>query len=1000
MSNLMAFNGKINNMNRYGITKALLCLMIAVPAVRGIQKASLPVYAEEEDGLFHVVDLTTYEDLGSFERYKSASTLYEAEADHYDNLGITVNSQIIRAEYAIAYLRVSETCDYDITLTSDADGSESQINGCYGIDAAYRGTSKDGSAVEITLSGGEGTVSIQDVDLVPVQYIDTKLSRYSVRDGVLYHEIKTETADDNYGSIINLGTAPKELEEDKIYYSYDGHFFYNQEDLWQLLNDYRYGSRDASVNPETPYFNYYQFLSHRTLTNVSQAEAESYLSDELGVEGRLTSYQDDDKDGIDDVLTKSQYDGNLAGFWEYQYEYGANALMTLALSQYESSFGRSSLSYTRNNLFAHAAYDSEEEAAASRYDSVGKSIFAHDRYYISGSYCSPLKPQYSGGFLGNKASGMNVRYSSDPYWGEKIASNYMQLDQVFDNRDKDYYTIGIKRTAEAVPVYQFPNAESPVLYQAKGIDQSFVILNEVVDETGQNWYQVQSDATMDGDSKVSLDYYYDFQNHLGYIREDAIQYYIAGTNTEEISYTTVTFDAAGGSFKDRSDRIIYRLRTTDIPGMVPPEKANALFTGWDQDLSAGEQERVYIAQYREVKEIRMKSYPQQEYELNDRLNLSGGSVEIVFADGKTETVPLNTDMIFGYDRTRNGEQMLQVYYAGCRTEYPIVVSEEKDALRAWVLDEILRINNAYGEMDPLTEDAAADILNVKKQIDDHLLPDLTQEQLRTLDRLMREAVRGKIRYVIDKNSYDLQVSGLTVSMPLGSSLDKSKYLEDTYRVQMKKGVSDEAMKKLSLLSDSLKNTVQESFTIYAKKNYTTLDYQYPFVATIRKPETADEYDVFTVLYFDRKTGDVSKCYTRQTQGTVSFLTKGNGSYLLSSRKTSNIYLLEDPVESLNSSNESFDLEHYRVYLSLLSVLGLICAVLAYRYARRRHEEKVRQERIRIREEKKNEPLPPCDVTQAFQVFETQALRLNEIQNELQETQMIRIQDPDQEEQHD
>ena len=46
----------------------------------------------------------------------------------------------------------------------------------------------------------------------------------------------------------------------------------------------------------------------------------------------------------------------------------------------------------------------------------------------SKGYLYPKDYRYNGGFLGNKASGLNVKYASDPYWGEKAANIVWRLD--------------------------------------------------------------------------------------------------------------------------------------------------------------------------------------------------------------------------------------------------------------------------------------------------------------------------------------------------------------------------------------------------------------------------------------------------------------------------------------------------------------------------------------------------------------------------------------------
>ena len=44
-------------------------------------------------------------------------------------------------------------------------------------------------------------------------------------------------------------------------------------------------------------------------------------------------------------------------------------------------------------------------------------------------YTDPVDDwRYMGSHVGNKGSGMNVRYASDPFWGEKIAGWYYRFD--------------------------------------------------------------------------------------------------------------------------------------------------------------------------------------------------------------------------------------------------------------------------------------------------------------------------------------------------------------------------------------------------------------------------------------------------------------------------------------------------------------------------------------------------------------------------------------------
>ena len=71
----------------------------------------------------------------------------------------------------------------------------------------------------------------------------------------------------------------------------------------------------------------------------------------------------------------------------------------------------------------------------------------HADRYLSWGYTDPLDDwRYFGSHVGNKGSGMNVRYASDPFWGEKIAGWYYRFDSTNGLKDYNYYTIGIKQS--------------------------------------------------------------------------------------------------------------------------------------------------------------------------------------------------------------------------------------------------------------------------------------------------------------------------------------------------------------------------------------------------------------------------------------------------------------------------------------------------------------------------------------------------------------------------
>lgn len=965
----------MKNLNRFLVT-VLSVSFVFLGVFQPIE--ALQLEEIQSDGLFHVVDSVSGEDLDTFEQFQRAQTFFNNNKDNYENLTIVKDGVVYKAEYAIVSIHAPEACDANILYINGVDGIEGFTNGCYGKDAAYLSTDVAGEKVGFLLAGNSAWASIEDVDIIPIENITSRLTGYVVEQGILYHEIKGSMEEDNFVSIIHGGNAPAYLFEGERYYSYDGHYFYETSKLKEMLDDYRNESHENSVNPEDPYYDYFQFVSHRTLTNASVEDGRNYITSTMGVQGYTDTYRDDDKDSVDDTLTRSQFFDSAEAFWQYQYEYGANALMMMAISANESSFGRSSLSFTRNNIFGHAAYDSEEEAALSRYQHINNSIYSHAKYYISGSYSSPLKNQFHGSFFGNKSAGMNVNYTYDPYWGEKVASQYRLLCEEMQIEEENQYTLGIKTSHDSIYIYQFPENGAKVLYDSgKNADMAFVILGEEYNDYG-DWYKVQSEATLNEDSLVDLSYDYDYANDYGYIKQSDIQIVIPGKYEEGIEYAHVTFDSVGGSFPGGKDSVTYALPIGSTAAIVTPTKSRALFQGWDHELDHIQEDTTIKADYRAVDAIKLISMPETSYEVNDRISLKNGVVQVQFTDGETMDVPLTSSMVSGFHLEEAGKQDVLVTYAGCQTTYPITVSEEKDTVRTEIKNTILDIIEQYQEKESFTDEEKQYLLNFKQKIDENTLPYLTHAQLRQFDGIIRKAIGNQISYVIEANPYNVSISGLSISVPLQDSLDKYWLFADTYRVRMNQGVLADHEEKMNLIAESLQQNVRDTFTISLRKNYDDFVLDGPFLCTIDKPIGADEGEVFQVLYYDSNDGDVEKCYTRQSDDSITFMGNHDGEFMLVSRRTSNTYPGERPLESVTAESKSFDLERALVFASIGGAVVLLVLLVLWLLLKRRKKVKVAKRRETIQEEEKDKPLPPVDTTQALHIFDTEVLRLDEI----------------------
>ena len=144
-----------------------------------------------------------------------------------------------------------------------------------------------------------------------------------------------------------------------------------------------------------------------------------------------TNYTAEELDKVYSLMNikGSRLAGKGAIFKEAERRYQINALYLMAHSALESSWGRSQIAKDKNNFFGIAAYDSTPYDSAKSFDNVDKGILGAAKW-IRENYLDEGRTH-----LGNKSSGMNVLYASDPYWGEKIASIMMTINSKLGEKD-------------------------------------------------------------------------------------------------------------------------------------------------------------------------------------------------------------------------------------------------------------------------------------------------------------------------------------------------------------------------------------------------------------------------------------------------------------------------------------------------------------------------------------------------------------------------------------
>ena len=530
-------------------------------------------------------------------------------------------------QYAIVNFR-TKSCDVNTYYTTDT-GLSGYTNGCYGADAAFLGI--ENGKVKFKLSGVVGYVNPSEVEIrnmdpeIPTTYI----SNYIVEDGRIKHVIQQNVNYYNSANVISIGRAPEGLANG-IYYSYDGIYFYEGtlNGFKKMIDDYKEDAHYRALNATKPYYNYYLYLPVRTISNYT---VEDIAYDLSTYNSKMTSYPP--------ASNESHLYGEELSFIEYQGEYGVNAIMSLSLAKNESNMGRSKIAYNKNNLFGMAAYDSSTGSAFS-FKTVREGIKYFNKTMISEGYLDPKDKgnRYHGGHVGNKGSGFNVKYASDPYWGEKEASYYYNFDRIYGNQDYNKEKIGIKTNDQIYPIRKEPDNNATILYQTTNERNiPFVILEEVM-VGNQKWYKVQTDPTLTEDrSQVLQDNgAYNFNQNYGYIRADYIGY-VSNGNGQKAKYT-IEFNPNGGHFPDRSETSSKKITVEEytVPQVQSPVRDGYTFVGWNETVIPAQENKTYVAVW--------KSPTPQKYNIifdanggkfNDGTTTKSQSVE----EGNKPTVP-------------------------------------------------------------------------------------------------------------------------------------------------------------------------------------------------------------------------------------------------------------------------------------------------------------------------------------------------------------------------
>ncbi len=392
--------------------------------------------------------------------------------------------------------------------------------------------------VKIILMGFDGYVKLSSIDLIPMKFIEKRLTITlggQTNDGGVYENPFEMTPKMSYYSVVEngnyrdlvytyysgynsekytltIGPAAQWMSIGQIYYSKDGYNFYSDAKMENYL---------------ATYYSYYMFLPLRSRSNVTAEMFNGYLAYKGYTEKPTSTSINQLKEN------QSQLADEGATFIDGQNTYGVNALLTYAMACNESGYGRSNFAVSKNNLFGWAAVDSNPNNAT-QFANISTGITEQMAYNLRG-YMDVYDVRFFGMHLGNKESGFNVKYASDPYWGMKIAAIAYDIDKYSKNydgtlTDHNTYSLGVIDEFKT-SYYSAASSKSTVLFTSEYSSQ--YQKNHIVILKGESndFYQVQSPNAIDANGNVLKHKVsgvqqpaaaYSFSRSVGYILQDKI----------------------------------------------------------------------------------------------------------------------------------------------------------------------------------------------------------------------------------------------------------------------------------------------------------------------------------------------------------------------------------------------------------------------------------------------------------------------------------------------
>lgn len=353
--------------------------------------------------------------------------------------------------------------------------------------------------VKVQVGATEGYAKHSEVDLIPIELV-TDRDHYTVSQwGTLTHFTYNYMTKKSASYYVQL--APDFLKNNGTYHSPDGVHFY-----------------ETNGNFVGTFLPYFQFLSARSKTSYTGAELDNLIVNilkerEQSYGGRYT-----------DASKKSKLIGLGTSFKKLENDYQVNALLILSLAVHEGDYGMSETALTCNNLFGLYKYDSLTKLCPDKgtFKNPGDSAIALVKDFLNPNYMDPTNAlgRAQGAAFGNKTTGFNVNYASDPTWGAKAGAHMYNLDKAAGGKDYGLYKqFALTKLEIATNVRTAPSTSAPILYTYKAryngvykdtsnglaLGYPLTVIRSVKGSDGKTWYEVFSDKASAQTGYVSED---------------------------------------------------------------------------------------------------------------------------------------------------------------------------------------------------------------------------------------------------------------------------------------------------------------------------------------------------------------------------------------------------------------------------------------------------------------------------------------------------------------